>query len=180
MFVCCSIEMLYYHIIVLFACLNILPNPQPAIRDLKWISNICCVIYGSLRWIVDLVINQTDGYLFSGRDFLPQVQIRLTITTDQPSPKDLIVELRILSSTYIRAYMWVLPESNIGFSDQWAKVNFGHSADKAKTHFLKKGHSPQQRWLKFCVWTLKHFPYVDPRGGKCRFLGPNFLSRMGV
>ena len=132
---------------------------------------------------MDLVINQTDGYLFSGRDFLPQVQIRLTITTDQPSPKDLIVELRILSSTYIRAYMWVLPESNIGFSDQWAKVNFGHSADffdKAKTHFLKKGHSPQQRWLKFCVWTLKHFPYVDPRGGKCRFLGPNFLSRMGV
>ena len=42
---------------------------------------------------MDLVINQTDGYLFSGRDFLPQVQIRLTITTDQPSPKDLIVEL---------------------------------------------------------------------------------------
>ena len=104
---------------------------------------------------MDLAINKTDGYLFSGRDFLPQVQIRLTITTDQPSPKDLIVELRILSSTYIRAYMWVLPESNIGFSDQWAKVNFGHSADvfdKAKTHFLKKGHSPQQRWLKFCVW----------------------------
>ena len=103
-----------------------------------------------------MVINQTDSYLFSGRDFLPQVQIRLPITTDQPSPKALIVELQILCSTYIRDHMGVLPESNIGFSDQRAKVDFGHSADffdKAKTHFLKKGHSPQQKWLKFCVWS---------------------------
>ena len=116
-FVCCSIAMLYYHIIVLIACLNILPNPQPASRDLKCISNICCVISGSLRWIVDLVINQTDGYLFSGRDFLPRVQIRLTITTDEPSPKAFILELQIICGTYIRAYMWRLPDSNIGFSD---------------------------------------------------------------
>ena len=60
---------------------------------------------------MDLVINQTDGYLFSGRDFLPQVQIRLTITTDQPSPKALIVELQILSGTYKNSH--ILP------SGQW-------------------------------------------------------------
>ena len=66
---------------------------------------------------MDLVINQTDGYLFSGRDFLPRVQIRLTITTDEPSPKAFILELQIICGTYIRAYMWRLPDSNIGFSD---------------------------------------------------------------
>ena len=63
---------------------------------------------------MDLVINQTDGYLFSGRDFLPQVQIRLTITTDQPSRKALIVELRILSGTYKRGCCKVILASRIG------------------------------------------------------------------
>ena len=72
-----------------------------------------CLIV-NLRWIVDLVINQTDGYLVSGRDFLPQVQIRLTITTDQPSRKALIVELRILSGTYKRGCCKVILASRIG------------------------------------------------------------------
>ena len=51
---------------------------------------------------------------------------------------------------------------------------------KAKTRVFKKGHFPQQIWLKICVWNPKHLLDLDPRAGKWEFFGPKISLRVGV
>ena len=46
--------------------------------------------------------------------------------------------------------------------------------------FCKKGHFPQQIWLKTCMWTPKHLPDLNPRAGKWAFPGPKKSFRYRV
>ena len=51
---------------------------------------------------------------------------------------------------------------------------------KAKTRVFKKGHFPQQIWLKICVWNPKNLPDLNSRAGKWDFFGPKISLRVVV
>ena len=45
-------------------------------------------------------------------------------------------------------------------------------------YLFKKGHFPQEIWLKICVWNPKHLPDLNPRDGKWEIFGPKISSRV--
>ena len=51
---------------------------------------------------------------------------------------------------------------------------------KTKIHIFKKGHFPQQIWLKICVWNPKNLLDLNPRAGKWDFFGPKISLKVGV
>ena len=46
--------------------------------------------------------------------------------------------------------------------------------------FCKKGHFPQQIWLKTCIWSPKHILDLNPRASKWAVPCPKILLRRGV
>ena len=46
--------------------------------------------------------------------------------------------------------------------------------------FSKRAISPQQIWLKICVWNPKQHLDLNPRAGQWEFFGPKIWLRVGV
>ena len=44
--------------------------------------------------------------------------------------------------------------------------------------FFKKGHSPQQIWLKICVWNPEYLLDLNPRAGQWEIFGPKIWLRV--